>query len=329
MGRGQRRRGAGRSRSPILGIVGWLGVAAGAVALLCRSVTVPWQAAIVLASFAPLLMVCAVVGGALLALRRSWTAVVVAAGVVVWLAGSQVPLFVAAPSPPQGPRLVVLQANLGLGDADASSLVEHIRDGHVDVLTAEELTDAAAHRLAAAGLDELLPYHFLAAEAGASGTGIWSRYPVTDTRYYDGFSLGVLFGRVAVPGSGPVRVFAAHPPPPWPTPAQTWIEEMDRLAHVLEDAVQPDGAVIAGGDFNATLDHAQFRHLLGAGYQDAAEQSGAGFLPTYPADRPFPPLLTLDHVVSHNAVARSVSSVRLPGSDHRALRAELTLQASR
>jgi len=81
----------------------------------------------------------------------------------------------------------------------------------------------------------------------------------------------------------------------------------------------------AGGDFNATVDHAQFRHLLSGGYRDAAEQAGAGFVPTYPTDYPFPPLLTLDHVVTHDVVAHAVFSVRLPGSDHRGLQVELVL----
>ena len=66
---------------------------------------------------------------------------------------------------------------------------------------------------------------------------------------------------------------------------------MDGLADVLAEATRHNSAVIAGGDFNATVDHAQFRHLLSGGYRDAAEQAGAGFVPTYPTDYPFPPLL--------------------------------------
>ncbi len=73
------------------------------------------------------------------------------------------------------------------------------------------------------------------------------------------------------------------------------------------------------------LNHAQFRHLLSGGYRDAAEQAGAGFVPTYPTDYPCPPLLTLDHVVTHHVMAHAVSSVRLPGSDHRGLQVELVL----
>jgi len=130
---------------------------------------------------------------------------------------------------------------------------------------------------------------------------------------------------VALPEAGQVQVFAAHPPPRWPTSAQTWIAEMDGLADVLVEATRHNSAVIAGGDFNATVDHAQFRHLLSGGYRDAAEQAGAEFVPTYPTDYPFPPLLTLDHVVTHDVAAHAVFSGRLPGSDHRGLQVELVL----
>jgi endonuclease/exonuclease/phosphatase (EEP) superfamily protein YafD len=81
----------------------------------------------------------------------------------------------------------------------------------------------------------------------------------------------------------------------------------------------PGRTVLVGGDFNATTDDAQFRGILATGYADAAQQAGAGFTPTWPADRWFPPLIAIDHVLTRGAVARSVDSVRIPGSDHRAL----------
>ncbi len=81
----------------------------------------------------------------------------------------------------------------------------------------------------------------------------------------------------------------------------------------------PGETALIGGDFNATLDTVQFRRILAQGFSDAADQAGAGFTPTWPADRWFPPLITIDHVLTRDAVARSVDSVEIPGSDHRAL----------
>ena len=81
----------------------------------------------------------------------------------------------------------------------------------------------------------------------------------------------------------------------------------------------PAGPVIVPGDFNATVDHAQFRDLLGGGFDEGALDSGAGYLPTYPTDRWYPPLLGIDHVLSRGLWAESARTYDLPGSDHRAL----------
>lgn len=79
------------------------------------------------------------------------------------------------------------------------------------------------------------------------------------------------------------------------------------------------GAVIVAGDFNSTPDMRQFRDLLTNGYRDAVEQTGAGFAPTFPSNKWFPPVLVIDHVLTRNAAASSIQTVDIPGSDHRAL----------
>jgi endonuclease/exonuclease/phosphatase (EEP) superfamily protein YafD len=74
--------------------------------------------------------------------------------------------------------------------------------------------------------------------------------------------------------------------------------------------------VIVAGDFNATVDMKPFRRLLHNGFRDAAEQSGAGLVATYPADSAIPPLIGIDHILTFNSTARDARSVRIPGSDH-------------
>jgi endonuclease/exonuclease/phosphatase (EEP) superfamily protein YafD len=83
------------------------------------------------------------------------------------------------------------------------------------------------------------------------------------------------------------------------------------------------GSVIVGGDFNSTPDMRQFRDLLTNGYHDAVKQTGAGFSPTFPSNKFFPPIITIDHVLARNAAASSIRSVTIPGSDHRALLATI------
>ena len=83
------------------------------------------------------------------------------------------------------------------------------------------------------------------------------------------------------------------------------------------------GAVIVGGDYNSTPDMRQFRDLLTNGYNDAVGQTGAGFAPTYPSDTWYPPVITIDHVLTRNAEASSIKTIEMPGSDHRALLATI------
>jgi endonuclease/exonuclease/phosphatase (EEP) superfamily protein YafD len=92
-------------------------------------------------------------------------------------------------------------------------------------------------------------------------------------------------------------------------------------------AAAPDGPLrILAGDFNATLDHADLRRVLAGGYEDAASVVGAGLHATWPEGRLVPPTVAIDHVLAdERAGVRAVSVHTLPGTDHRAVFAELVL----
>jgi endonuclease/exonuclease/phosphatase (EEP) superfamily protein YafD len=304
-------------------IVGSLALVVAVVGLISRWLTWTWQPVAVTAAFAPYLMAFGVPALLLFALSRTWWGVAVAV-VVCGLAGwTQLPLVIGSVSPiGNAVTLHVLQANLKLGSADPAALVAQVRDERVDVLTTEELTAAEQDRLLAAGLGTVLPYRLTDPRPGGAGTGLWSRYPLRDPVHHSGFSFAVLSAVATVPGAGPVTVWAVHIQPPWPAPTPTWSAELGRLRGLLRDSTGP---VIVGSDFNATLDHAQLRRLLGGGYRDAAEVLGAGWHPTFPRDRAFPPLLVIDHVLVHQVGVHSLRTVSLPGSDHRGLLTELTV----
>lgn len=236
----------------------------------------------------------------------------------------EAPLFVSAHRATGGVPLVLLQANLRVGAADADNLVARIRAEHVDLVTIEELTPAELASLSAAGIDALLPYRLVTPYPGGAGTGIWSRYPLSAPVKHDEFRLEVLSATVALPGAAALQLYAVHLLPPWPYPSGTWLAEMTHLSALLNTTASTT-ALVVSGDFNATLDHAQFRHLLTGGLRDAAEQVGAGFTPTYPTDRTFPPLLTLDHVLCRGLAPTSLTRVPIAGSDHRGLLVHLVL----
>ena len=85
---------------------------------------------------------------------------------------------------------------------------------------------------------------------------------------------------------------------------------------------------VVAGDFNATPDHAAFRDVLRRGYVDAAIQTGESLTRTW--GRPGKdPWLTLDHVLASRGCAVLACSVHvIPGSDHRAVYAEIRLPAA-
>lgn len=301
------------------------------VAIVCLAIAIaglvshfastPWQPVIAATSGARMAMWLALPAIALALTARQWLLAAVAVAAVMVGSLIQIAYYVGGTPAAGAAQLTVLQANLRLGSADPDAVVRLVQVQHVDLLATEELTVSEEQRLLAAGIGGLLPHRFTSPGAGGSGEGIWSRFPLTDERSVPGFELGVLHARVAAP-SGSLIFAVVHLLPPYPYPSKEWLSETSRLRSVLDSLPEP--AVVAG-DFNATVDHVQFRRLLTHGYADGARQAGAGYLPTYPADRWFGPVIGIDHVLTRAAGVTSVFTVDLPGSDHRGVLARVAL----
>jgi endonuclease/exonuclease/phosphatase (EEP) superfamily protein YafD len=140
--------------------------------------------------------------------------------------------------------------------------------------------------------------------------------------------MGFVTAQLQVPGvSKGLTVVVVHTPGPWPWPIDDWRRDLRRLPDTLLEEAEAagSGAVVVAGDLNATFDMHPFRALLRNGYRDAAEQSGAGIAPTFPADRRLPPFLAIDHILTRSCTATSLRTIMLPGSDHRALVATVQL----
>jgi endonuclease/exonuclease/phosphatase (EEP) superfamily protein YafD len=270
-------------------------------------------------------------GLAALALRRkgpSATAAVAAAA----MAAVVVPRAIRHRQPDaSGPDLAVLTVNMLQGGAAAPALVGLVRATGADVLFLQELTEDAKIKLKRAGLNELLPNEMLEIEGYRyRGSGIYARFPLRD-----GLTIGPSYAsqptaRLDLPSGHSVQLVCVHPHPPWPSwslaAAPRWRGELDALPPA---AAPGDPPVILVGDYNATVDHAQFRRLLSLGYVDAASQVGNGLMPTWgPEPRGRPALFTVDHVLVDPRCAVLTTSVHtLPGTDHRALFARFRLPA--
>lgn len=306
-----------------VGVLAWAATLAGAAGVALHYSRWSSQPAVLAASGAPYLMAATLVGAAAFGATRRWGGAATAGVVIAAAVWTQAPLYIARSGGEDGIEVTVMQANLLFDGADPRALVEQVREREVTVLTVNELTPAAIEALGAAGLDELLPHRHLSPGRTAAGTGIWSVHPLSETIEYDGFVLNQLSATATVPGVGPVSVYALHPVPPV-YGAAVWADELSRLREIL-DRSPSDRPVIAGGDFNATHDHAQFRAMTSGRFGDAAEQAGAGRLVTYPTDKRWPPLVGIDHVLVAGGRAVSVRTVDLPGADHRALVARIRL----
>ncbi|GAA1750365.1 endonuclease/exonuclease/phosphatase family protein [Luedemannella helvata] len=310
----------------------WVCVAPVAVWALVR--TAGWEygtLAVKLVAFTPYVAAGAVLVALIALGTRRWWAAGTAVVAVVALACGVLPRFfadadAARPAAP-GPDVVFMSVNVLAGRADMAQLVGLVRERRVDVLAIQEFTPGTQRRLAGAGLEELLPHKHTTGAAGVSGSGLYSRYPLSGlgVRMNPG-GFRQVYATVAVPGARPVYVESVHPVPPHLT------DSADGLLNGLagQPAATPDGPVrVLIGDFNSTLDHAALRRLLGRGYRDAAATVGEGLTPTWPyygRRVPVTPKVTIDHVLADERIGvRDFAAVTVRRTDHRALFATLVL----
>lgn len=313
-----------RTRRAALWIAGALTLIMGAAGLAARFVPVTNHELLLAAAASPYLTIAAPLAMIMFLAGRRRLAAAVSFALTAAAVAAQLPWYLPS-SPPDGATVGVrvLTVNLGLGLADAGTLTRAAGD-QADLLVVQELTADAVARLDAAGLGATFPYRALDPRDWASGAGIWSRYPITDTENLGGYALALVSARVRLPDVSvdPV-VLSAHLAGPWPQSIDTWRGEIEKFPTTMRDAADKagSGAVIIAGDFNATSSMRPFRDLLIDGYRDAAEQAGAGIQRTYPADARVPPLLGIDHVLTFQSAATSAKAVRIPGSDHLGLMA--------
>ena len=210
------------------------------------------------------------------------------------------------------------------GQADTQAIMKLVPELDADVLSTQELTPEAVERLDAAGLRELMPHRVVQAEWSAGGSGLFSRHPLDPIAGCGGALRATTCPRrrLTLPGARPIEFIDVHPVPA----ARPSGDRVERRPWTPSPAASAETVRILAGDFNASLDHAAMRRLLIAGYKDAADQVGPGLIPTWPANKRIPPIITIDHVLVDQRVGvKAVSVHDVPGTDHRAVFAELTV----
>lgn len=218
-------------------------------------------------------------------------------------------------------HLRVMTSNLRLGQADAVEVVGVAVERDVDVLVLEEVTPRALVGLRTAGIRRVLGYSAGHAEPGPGGTLVFSTHPLRNVQRLD-TAFGSYLMDVRLP-RGSVHLLAVHPRPPIGD-ARAWRADQRT---VRQAARSRQGRTMIVGDFNATMDHAPLRELVGRGYDDAATEARSGWQPTWPSAGevspfgvPVPSIIPIDHVfLSVGLRALSTESVTVDGTDHRAL----------
>ena len=272
--------------------------------------------------------------GALLAftvvlLLRRWLAIAVAGAAVLALALTILPRAIGEEDAAAAgaPSFVVLTNNTRFGSVSPRALARLARRSRADVLSLQELTPGLVERLDAVdGFRRRFPHRVLKARDGASGTGLFSRRPLEPVAAPEAPGHEMTAARAELRGIGALELVSVHPVAPrGALETATWRAAL----HSLPAAGRSASRRVLAGDFNATLDHAELRRVIAGGYVDAAERSGDGLVPTYPAQRRLPALLTIDHVLADRRLAvLGTRTETLPGSDHRAVVARLAAPGS-
>lgn len=259
------------------------------------------------------------------ALTRNRAATAVALITTAALGLSVLPRAFRSGDPVTGTPLRVLTLNTLFGHAEPDTVMDLVRRLNPDVLSTQELTPGMVEKLEAAGLEKVMPYQVLEPEWSAGGSGLYARYPLTPRKnLFEAIGHNMPAALMIVPGAKPVEIVDVHPFPPLGRQVYDWTAALDALPSAAPDTIR-----ILAGDFNASLDHAAMRRFLSRGYLDAADSAGEGLTPTWPVNKRLPPLITIDHVVADQRVGVNAVSVHtVPGTDHRAVFADLRLPPS-
>ncbi len=204
----------------------------------------------------------------------------------------------------------------------APTIAERARD--VDVVVVVELERRSAEWLLMAERDFLGMFPFT---VRADDVMVFSRHPLEDVRRVDA---GGAVASVVVRAPQPFRLVGVHTKAPLHRRAIRQHEAFfDWAAGEFERSRSERYPLVMAGDFNAARWQAPMTSVLRSGARDAHELVGRPFATTWPtglAGLPVPPFLHLDHVLVNDGVAvRAVEDVRIPGSDHESVLAELVI----
>ena len=220
-------------------------------------------------------------------------------------------------------RLVVMFANVAVGNSDYEALLGSVGEVRPDVLALAEVTpEWWAH--VQQPLAREYPYAEALPKQGGSGLALFSRLPLEGAEAFDvDDSTHPLMRARVLTAHSSLMLLVMHPPaPPRARKFAYRVGQFERAAEIMRSESGPRALV---GDLNATPWSPYFQDLLlRSGLRDV--RAGAGLLPTWPAQLPYFLRIPIDHcLVGEEVRVYSVRTGPRTGSDHLPLVVELGL----
>ncbi len=247
----------------------------------------------------------------LMLIRKGWR---IAAGLVAVLAligaGLTLPRVTSDPKTPAADTrvLTIMVANVPRGGANAGAVAELIRERKPDLVSLPEAQvdvreEIRAQLVGYTGYTERATSVLVAASLGA--VQVKADLPTS-------------FGNLMVTGGnlGQLRLVAYHGFPPLPEDVPPWKHDLMQLRRWCAQ----DPPTIVAGDFNATLDHADFRWAMASNCHSVAPSVGGGFKGTWPSDQPPVARTQIDHVLATRTIQPlRFATYEIEGTDHLAV----------
>ncbi|MEE1807863.1 endonuclease/exonuclease/phosphatase family protein [Streptomyces sp. BE133] len=261
--------------------------------------------------FVPLLLILGLV-------RRSATALIaLLLPVVVWLN-----LFgglMLSDKSGSGGDLTVATHNVNADNPDPAGTARQVADSGADIVALEELPSGKVSAYEAA-LADRFPYH------SVQGTvGLWSKYPMSDTRPVD-IKMGwtrAMRSTVATP-KGEVAVYVAHlPSVRVKLHAGFTANQRDDSADALGEAIADErlGKVILLGDLNGTMNDRSLNEVTSQ-MRSTQGAAGDGFGFSWPASFP---MARIDQIMVKGVEPMSSWTLPATDSDHLPIAARVEL----
>jgi vancomycin resistance protein VanJ len=232
--------------------------------------------------FEPFVVLAALLAMPLALIGRTRAGSLVVAVLLVLALGRYLPGWISVPAGGE-PRLTAATWNVLGGSGGALRTLEGVLATETDLVALVELQPRAVELLEAEPVvTSRWPYRLLAPDPGLFGSGLMSRYPITDGNVFS--DPDYLRAQVELPDATVVVVYVIHPPRPgvrtvWRLPVglETAVRdaELDAIREAVERDLVAGRTVMVAGDFNTTEREPAYIEFA-SGLRDAHLDAGVG-----------------------------------------------------